>query len=65
MAPFAAGVGEHARPAGAHGGGRLIVLHFPPKRIYTEPEEVLAEIGSALAAGRGRSLPQVRALPAR
>jgi len=43
----------------------IIVLHFPPNRIYTEPKEVIAEIRSALAAGQGRSLPQVRTLPAR
>jgi hypothetical protein len=43
----------------------IIVLHFPPSRIYTEPKEVIAEIRSALAAGRGRPLPQVRTLPAR
>jgi hypothetical protein len=43
----------------------IIVLHFPPSRIYAERKEVIAEIRSALAAGRGRSLPQVRALPAR
>jgi hypothetical protein len=43
----------------------IIVLHFPPNRIYTEPREVIAEISSALAAGRARSLPQVRTLPAR
>jgi hypothetical protein len=43
----------------------IIVLHFPPSRIYTERKEVIAEIRGALAAGRGRSLPQVRTLPAR
>jgi very-short-patch-repair endonuclease len=43
----------------------IIVLHFPPKRIRTERRQVTAEIRSALAAGRGRPLPQVRALPAR
>ena len=43
----------------------IIVLHFPPNRIYTEPKEVIAEIRGALAAGRGRSLPQLRTLPAR
>jgi hypothetical protein len=43
----------------------IIVLHFPPNRIYSEPKEVIAEIRSALAAGRGRLLPQVRTLPAR
>ena len=42
----------------------IIVLHFPPSRIYTERKEVIAEIRSALAAGRGRPLPQVRTLPA-
>jgi len=43
----------------------IIVLHFPPSRIYAERKEVVAEIRSALAAGRGRSLPRVRTLPAR
>jgi hypothetical protein len=43
----------------------IVVLHFPPNRIYTEPKEVIAQIRSALDAGRGRALPQVRTLPAR
>ena len=43
----------------------IIVLHFPPSRIYAERKEVIAEIRSALGAGRGRPLPQVRTLPAR
>jgi hypothetical protein len=43
----------------------IIVLHFPPNRIHTEPKEVIAEIRSALSAGQGRSLPHVRTLPAR
>jgi len=43
----------------------IIVLHFPPSRIYRERKEVIAEIRSALAAGRGRPLPHVRTLPAR
>jgi len=43
----------------------IIVLHFPPSRIYAAPKDVIAEIRSALAAGRGRPLPQVRTLPAR
>ena len=43
----------------------IIVLHFPPSRIHAERKEVIAEIRSALAAGRGRPLPQVRARPAR
>ncbi len=43
----------------------IIVLHFPPSRIHTGRKEVIAEIRSALAAGRGRPLPQVRTLPAR
>jgi hypothetical protein len=34
----------------------IIVLHFPPSRIYTERKEVIAEIRSALAAGRTRCL---------
>jgi hypothetical protein len=43
----------------------IIVLHFPPSRIYAERKEVVAEIRGALATGRGRPLPQVRTLPAR
>jgi hypothetical protein len=39
----------------------IIVLHFPPSRIRTAGREVAAEIRSALAAGRGRALPAVRA----
>jgi hypothetical protein len=41
----------------------IIVLPFPPKRIRTEGSAVIAEIRSALAAGR--PLPQVQARPAR
>jgi hypothetical protein len=36
---------------------RIIVLHYPPRRIRTEAREVAAEIGAALEAGRGRRLP--------
>lgn len=43
----------------------IIVLHFPPSRIYRERNKVIAEIRSALAAGRNRPLPDVRTLPAR
>jgi hypothetical protein len=43
----------------------IIVLHFPPKRLRTEPQAVAAEIRSALAAGRGRGPLDIRALPAR
>ena len=46
----------------AHG---IIVLHFPPKRLRTEPRVVAAEIRSALAAGRGRGPLNIMALPAR
>jgi hypothetical protein len=38
----------------------IIVLHFPPSRIYTERKAVIAEIRDALAAGRGRRLPQAQ-----
>jgi len=43
----------------------IIVLHFPPSRIYAERKEVIAEIRGALATGQGRPLPQVRTLRAR
>jgi hypothetical protein len=43
----------------------IIVLHFPPARIYKERKAVVTEIRGALAAGQGRPLPHVRALPAR
>jgi hypothetical protein len=43
----------------------IIVLHFPPKRLRTEPQVVAAEIRSALAAGRSRGPLDIRALPAR
>jgi hypothetical protein len=43
----------------------IIVLHFPPRQINTRPAEVAGLIRKALAAARGRPLPQVRALPAR
>jgi hypothetical protein len=46
----------------AHG---IIVLHFPPKRLRTEPQVVAAEIRSALAAGRSRGPLDIRAIPAR
>jgi hypothetical protein len=43
----------------------IIVLHFPPKRLRTEPQVVAAEIRSALEAGRSRGPLDIRALPAR
>jgi hypothetical protein len=43
----------------------IIVLHFPPRRLRTEPQVVAAEIRSALAAGRSRGPMDIRALPAR
>jgi hypothetical protein len=43
----------------------IIVLHFPPKRLRTEPQVVAAEIRSALAAGRSRGPLDIRALPVR
>jgi hypothetical protein len=43
----------------------IIVLHFPPKRLRTEPQVVAAEIRSALAAGRSRGPLGIRAVPAR
>jgi hypothetical protein len=43
----------------------IIVLHFPPKRLRTEPQVVAAEIRSALAAGRSRGPLDISAQPAR
>ena len=43
----------------------IIVLHFPPQRLRTEPQVVAAEIRSALAAGRSRGPLDIRALSAR
>lgn len=51
---------RHARMS-AHG---IIVLHFTPAQIRTESHEVATAIRKALAAGRGRPLPPIRALPA-
>jgi hypothetical protein len=51
---------RHARMSAAG----IIVLHFPPRRIHAQRSEVAAEIRSALAAGRDRPLPAVRAVPA-
>ena len=42
----------------------IIVLHFAPRQIYTERSEVASLIRSALAAARGRPLPEVRTRPA-
>ena len=46
----------------AHG---IIVLHFPPARIRANRGQVADIIRRALDAGRGRSLPEIQALPAR
>jgi len=44
----------------------IIVVHFPSKRLRTEPQvAVAAEIASALAAGRRRGPVDIRALAAR
>ena len=42
----------------------IIALHFTPGQIYTKRSEVAAAIRSAIAAGAGRPLPPIRALPA-
>ena len=41
----------------------IVVLHFPPRRLRTEPRAVAAEIRSALAAGRDRSGHGIKSLP--
>jgi hypothetical protein len=50
---------RHARMS-AHG---IIVLHFAPTVIRARRGDVADIIRRALAAGRGRSLPEIRALP--
>jgi hypothetical protein len=51
---------RHARMS-AHG---IIALHFTPGQIYTKRNEVVTVIRSAIAAGRSRPLPRIRALAA-
>lgn len=43
----------------------IIVLHFAPSRLRSAPREVAGEIRSAIKAGSGRQLPEIRALPPR
>ncbi len=52
---------RHARMS-AHG---IIVLHYAPRRIRSDPAYVVDEIGKALQAGRGRDPLPIRAIPAR
>jgi very-short-patch-repair endonuclease len=42
----------------------MLVLHFTPTQVRTEPDRVAAEIRSALQAGRHRPALGIRALPA-
>jgi len=59
---------DHARTVARHArmsAVGIIVLHFTPQQITTQPSRVADLIRSALAAGRDRPLPQVRTLPAR
>jgi len=51
---------RHARMS-AHG---IIALHFTPGQISTKRNEVVTAIRSAIAAGRSRPLPRIRALAA-
>jgi len=51
---------RHARMS-AHG---IIALHFTPRQISAERNEVITAIRSAITAGRSRPLPQIRALAA-
>ena len=52
---------RHSRMS-AHG---IIVLHFPPSRIRSDPAGVASELRSALEAGRARTRLTIRAVPAR
>jgi len=51
---------RHARMS-AYG---IIVLHFPPNRIRSDPAGVVADIKATLAAGEARPRLALRALPA-
>jgi hypothetical protein len=42
----------------------MIVLHYPPSKLRTEPRLVASQIKAALEAGRGRQMPAFRVLPA-
>ena len=42
----------------------VLVLHFSPRQIRDEPDQVLATIRAALASRRGQSRLAIRTLPA-
>jgi len=42
----------------------ILVLHFSPRQIRDEPDQVLATIRAALASRRGHSRLAIRTLPA-
>jgi hypothetical protein len=42
----------------------ILVLHFTPRQIRTQPTDVAATIRAALAAAPARARPRIRALPA-
>jgi len=52
---------RHSRMS-AHG---IIVLHYAPRRIRSDPAGVVAEIRKAIGAGRQRAPLPIRAVPAR
>jgi hypothetical protein len=53
-------VRRHDRMAAAG----ILVLHFTPRQIRREPDEVLATIRNALVNRRGVNFPAIRAVPA-
>jgi hypothetical protein len=42
---------------------RILVLHFSPNQIRVKPNEVVSVIRTALNSAKGRSLPDITALP--
>jgi hypothetical protein len=42
----------------------MIVMHYPPSKLRTEPRLVASQIKAAIEAGRGRQVPAFRILPA-
>src|SRR5215813_1287628 len=41
----------------------ILVLHFTPRQIREEPDQVIATIRAALASRRGTTVPLIRTLP--
>jgi hypothetical protein len=59
--------GDHDRTAERHDrlvAHGILVLHFPPKRLKTDPQGVLSDLRSAIEQGRSRPRLPITARPA-